>query len=223
MPSTMHANSTTGRSANAPLESRMCLSDLFYLIGWDLRVNRGWSLDHFRAKLLLVEVRLEQYLYHRLNLSTAVGRALWGICRFLGSIYQWLLCNSNIPGSVTIGRGLRLPHPQNLVIAYHADIGEFCTIYHDVSIVWNGFIKATPGRPQIGTRVLIGTKALIIGDVTIGDDVLIGAGAIVPKSIPSGSRAVNSPAQVTPRPPSDQRPEAGSEEHLSRGPYSIWR
>lgn len=200
----------------------MSFQNLLYLISWDLRVNRGWGLDAIRAKLLLIEIRIEQYIYRNVDRDNPVGALIWYLCRFLGSIFQWLLCNSNIPGSVTIGRGLRLPHPQNIVIAYHSDIGEFCTIYHDVSIVWNGFIKAVPGRPKIGNGVLIGTRALLIGDLVVGDNVLIGGGAIVPKSVPSESRVVSPPAQVSPRPISDRAAEPGSERHL-RDPYAIWR
>lgn len=196
--------------------------ELFDLIRWDFQVNRGWSIDHLRARLLLLEIRIEQYLYQKLNQIPGVGSVLWLLVRFWGSVYQLLLCASNIPGTVKIGRGLRLPHPQNIVIAFHSEIGEFCTIYHEVSIVWNGFIKPIPTRPKIGDRVLIGTRALIVGDVVIGDDVLIGAGAIVPKSVPSQSRVTSAPAKIQPRPLPEERTEGGSEEFL-RDPYSIWR
>lgn len=197
-------------------------NELFDLIRWDFQVNRGWSIDHFRARLLLWEIRIEQYLYQKLNRIPGIGGPLWLLVRFLGSLYQLLLCSSNIPGTVKIGRGLRLPHPQNIVIAFHSEIGEFCTVYHEVSIVWNGFIKPIPNRPKIGDRVLIGTRALIVGDVVIGDDVLIGAGAIVPKSVPSQSRVTSKPAKILPRPLPEGRPEGGSAEFL-RDPYSIWR
>ena len=200
----------------------MSLSEMFYLIGWDMRVNRGFSFDHIRAMLLLLEVRLEQYIYRKTHRgSTRRLMPLWYISRFLGSLFQWFLCNSNIPGSVTIGAGLRLPHPQNLIIARFADIGEFCTIYQDVGMVWNSFKPAKPSSPKIGTRVLIGSSVLIVGDITIGDDVLIGAGALVPKSIPSCSRVTNQPAKIVSRPRSAKVAEPGSQRHL-RDPYSIW-
>ena len=201
----------------------MTLTELLYLIYWDLRINKGVSFDCWRAKLLLFEVRLEQYIYRNAYRKAApFGTIVWYICRFLGSIFQWFLCNSNIPGSVTIGRGLRLPHPQNMIIAGFADIGEFCTIYHNVSIAWNGFKRTIPHSPKFGDRVLIGAGAMIIGDLTIGSDVLIGGGAIVTRSVPDYARVTSVRPDVSPRYPSDQAAEAGSERHLN-DPYSIWR
>lgn len=212
-----HSSQTAGQHKE-PLSLKQTVD----LIRWDLQVNRGWSFDHLRAQLLLIEVRAEQYIYSKMKRQSTGGSLAWGITRFVGSIYQWALGQCNIPGSIQIGRGLRLPHPQNIVIAYRAHIGEFCTIYHDVSIVWNGFVKTKPNSPHIGNRVMIGTKAIIIGDVEIGDDVLIGAGAIVPKSVPAQSRVINEAAHVQPRPISTAAAEPGSEEHIKK-PYSIWK
>ena len=200
----------------------MTLSELFSLIRWDLRVNRGLRWDDLRAKLLLIEVRFEQYLYRKVGHRSVVLRAIWYLCRFLGSIFQWGLCNSNIPGTTTIGPGLRLPHPQNIIIAGFADIGQFCTIYQNVSIVWNGFEPTVPLRPKIGDQVLFGTGAIVIGDISIGSYVLIGAGAVVSTSIPDCTRVTIDKPRLTSRGPSPEAAEPGSERHL-RDPYSIWR
>jgi serine acetyltransferase len=103
-----------------------------------------------------------------------------------------------------------------------ADIGEFCIMYHNVSIVWNGFMKITPSRPRIGDCVLIGNGAIIVGDVTVGSNVLIGAGAVVHKSVPDNSLVVNQPMRVIPREPSEDAAAPGSERHL-KDFYSVWR
>lgn len=199
----------------------MSVHQLFDLIAWDVRINAGLSLDSIRATLLLIEVRLEQYVYRACKNHQA-ARLFWYGFRFLGSIFQWLLCNSNIPGTITIGRGLRLPHPQNIILAGYADIGEFCTIYHNVSIAWNGFKRVVPGSPKIGSQVLIGAGAILVGDITIGSDVLIGAGAVVTRSVPEHSRVTSGRPEVTPRSPSEDAAEPGSPRHI-RDPYSIWR
>lgn len=201
----------------------MTLSELLNLLRWDFRMNRGSSFDHLRAWMLLIEVRLEQYAYRKLQHRPGLPfRLLWGGIRFIGAVYQWFFFSSNIPGSVQIGRGLRLPHPQNITIAAQTTIGDFCVVYQDVNIIWNGFRLAVSEKPRIGDRVLIGTGAIIIGDVTVGDDVLIGAGAIVPRSVPAQSRVLNAAASVSERPVSADAPEAGSAEHL-RDLYAIWR
>jgi serine O-acetyltransferase len=196
------------------------LTELLYLIYWDCRINRGWSWDSIRAKLMLVEVRVEQYLYRRLGHGPTI--IIWYAMRFLGSIYQWFLCNSNIPGTTTIGRGLRLPHPQNIIVAGFADIGEFCTIYHNVSIAWNGFKRVKPLSPQIGSQVLLGTGAIILGDISIGSDVLVGAGVVVTRSVPEHSRITSARAEIDSRQPTENAAEPGSARHL-KDPYSLWR
>jgi serine acetyltransferase len=203
----------------------MTLSQLLTLIAWDMRVNRGFSLDSIRAKLLLLEFRVEQFIYHKTHLrANVLILAIWYLYRLFGSIFQWALCHSNIPGSLSIGRGLRLPHPQNIVITGFAAIGEFCTVYHNVTIAWNGFNGTiTPTRsPKIGNRVLIGTGAILIGDITIGSDVLIGAGAVVAQSVPDHSRVTSVRPEISPRRPSAEAAEPGSERHIL-DPYSIWR
>ena len=201
----------------------MSLAKLFDTIRWDMRINRGASWDSIRAKLLLVEVRLEQFWYGRLHQNpTLLKRLLWLFIRGMGSIFQWFLCNSNIPGTIMIGRGLRLPHPQNIILAGYADIGEFCTIYHNVSIAWNGFKKVIPGSPKIGDMVLIGAGAVIVGDLTIGSEVLIGAGTVVATDVPDHSRVTGGRAQITERRHSNAAAVPGSDQHL-QDPYAIWR
>jgi serine O-acetyltransferase len=200
----------------------MTLKQLWYLLSWDMRINRGWSFDCIRAKLLLIDIRLEQYIHRKCCRPRNPLAIIWYLTRFLGSIFQWFLCNSNIPGSTTIGRGLRLPHPQNIIIAGFADIGEFCTIYHNVSIAWNGFYRVKPNSPKIGSRVLLGAGAIVLGDLTIGDDVLVGAGAVIARSVPEHSRVTCARTEISPRTPSENAAEPGSETHL-RDPYSIWR
>jgi len=201
----------------------MSLTELLGLIRWDIRMNLSPSFDQLRAICLLIEVRGEQYVYQKAQTHpNLLMKLIWNLCRFLGSIYQWLFFNSTIPGSVSIGRGLRLPHPQNLVITRFADIGEFCIIYHNVSLVWNGFKRPANPCLKVGNRVLIGNGAILIGHITIGDEVLIGAGAVVPKSVPTHSLVVNQPAKITPRAPSANAPKAGSKAHR-KDFFSIWR
>jgi serine acetyltransferase len=187
-----------------------------------MRVNSGMHFDSLRARLLLIEIRLEQFMYSNLGQRGAPARAIWHLCRFLGSFVQCLLCGSNIPGSVKIGRGLRLPHPQNILVAFCAEIGEFCTIYHNVSIARNHLQPSGSGVPKIGDQVMLGTGCIVIGDVSVGSYTLVGAGTVVTKSVPEHSRVTGASVRIRPHPRSAEAPEPGSEEHL-RDLYSIWR
>jgi serine acetyltransferase len=199
----------------------MRMTELVELVRWDLCINRGPSFDRFRAMLLLIEIRLEQYIYQAVERHSGLPGMLYWLVRFLGSVFQWFLCHSNVPGSVAIGRGLRLPHPQNIVIGRCAEIGEFCTIYQNVSIAWNGFEPTIAGRPTIGDQVLLGAGAIVLGDLSIGSCSLVGAGTVVTKSIPEFSRVTGGNPSISPRFPSSDAAAPGSERHL-RDPYSIW-
>jgi serine O-acetyltransferase len=198
------------------------LRQFWKAVVWDFRINRGWSWDSVRAKLLLLELRGEQLFYRRFGAARPPLHLVWLLARGLGSIFQWTLCHSNIPGSATIGRGLRLPHPNNIIIAGCADIGEFCTVYHNVSIAWNGFYRTVPGSPRLGDRVLLGTGSIILGDVTIGSDVLVGAGAVVTKSVPDRTRVVSQSVVTLALGLTAERAEPGSRRHLE-DPYALWR
>jgi serine O-acetyltransferase len=187
-----------------------------------MRVNQGLHFDSIRARLLLIEVRGEQFLHSNLAHRAAPAKAIWYLCRFMGSIFQWLLCNSNIPGSAKIGRGLRLPHPQNIIIAFCAEIGEFCTIYQNVSVAWNHFLPFGSSVPKIGDQVLLGAGVIVLGNISIGSHTLVGAGTVVTKSVPDYSRVTGARQHVSSRSSSPDAPEPGSEEHL-RNPYSIWK
>jgi serine O-acetyltransferase len=199
----------------------MTPAELVDLIRWDRWANPATSWDGIRARLLLTEVRCEQYLYRRAQRRGGlVWQTVWILSRAGGSLWQWLLCGTNIPGSVTIGRGLRLPHPQNIIVAAGTRLGAFCTLYQNATIARDGFEPAA-SSPRLGDRVLVGAGAVVIGDVEVGSDVLIGAGAVVARSVPAGSRVtVRCTAVARPRSPAAAEP--GSERHR-RDPYSLWR
>lgn len=50
--------------------------------------------------------------------------------------------------------------------------------------------------PTIGSHVLIGCGAKLIGPITIGDGVRIGANAVVLNDVPAGATVVGIPASV---------------------------
>lgn len=79
-----------------------------------------------------------------------------------------------------IGRNLFIDHGMGVVIGETATIGDNCIMYHGVTL---GAIanKEVDGRrhPTIGSNVMLGAKATILGPVTIGDNAKIGANSLV--------------------------------------------
>lgn len=83
---------------------------------------------------------------------------------------------------VTIGRGLRLPHPLNIVIGSTVIIGDDTTIYQGVTLGSNR------GYPTIGNNVTIFPNSIIVGNITIGNSCTIGATSYIDKSTQDGSK-----------------------------------
>ena len=98
------------------------------------------------------------------------------------------------PGA-TIGEGLFIDHGMGIVIGETAEIGNNCTIYHQVTLGGTG--KDTGKRhPTIGDNVLIGAGAKILGPVVVGNNTRIAAGSVVLRGLPANVTAAGVPAIV---------------------------
>lgn len=98
------------------------------------------------------------------------------------------------PGA-QIESGLFIDHGMGIVIGETAEIGENCTIYHQVTLGGTG--KDTGKRhPTLGSNVLVGAGAKILGPVTIGDNVRIAAGSVVLRCLPANVTAAGVPAII---------------------------
>jgi serine O-acetyltransferase len=94
-----------------------------------------------------------------------------------------------------IGPGFFLVHPHNVMIGPFVEIGEGCSIYHDVTLG----MGSAPGTPKIGNHVEIYCGARILGGVDIGDRTMIGANCVVTRNIPPDKVIVTAPIQIVPR------------------------
>ncbi|MES2413908.1 MAG: serine O-acetyltransferase EpsC [Pseudomonadota bacterium] len=98
---------------------------------------------------------------------------------------------------VRIGGGLFLPHTVGTVLGAES-IGDNVTILQGVTLGTaepdNGFTVSL--RPIIGSHVLLGAGAKVIGRVTIGDHCRVGANAVVLQDVPAYAIAVGVPARI---------------------------
>jgi len=95
----------------------------------------------------------------------------------------------------SIGAGLKLIHPNNVMIGHNVEIGEDCLIFHEVTL-GTGLI---PGMPKIGKNVDIYPGARVLGGVKVGDYSMIGANCVVTRDVPSNSIFLAAPGRVIPK------------------------
>ena len=103
--------------------------------------------------------------------------------------------NVTIPARTKIGHGLCIHHAFNIVMPPDVEIGDNCTLYHDVTLGRG----PVPGVPKLGNNVTVYAGAKILGGITIGDDVEIGANAVVIRDVEAGSVVSAPPARAIPR------------------------
>lgn len=100
------------------------------------------------------------------------------------------------PGAV-IGQGILLDHATGIVIGETAVVGDWVTMFHNVTLGGTGKQKGDR-HPKVGKGAFIGAGAKILGNIKIGDWSRVGAGSVVLQDVPPLSVAVGVPAQVTP-------------------------
>lgn len=98
------------------------------------------------------------------------------------------------PGAV-LGRRLFIDHGMGVVIGETAEVGEDVTIFHGTTLGGTSMSKGKR-HPTVGSRVVIGAGAKVLGPIDVGSDTKIGANAVVVKDVPDGAVAVGIPAKV---------------------------
>jgi serine O-acetyltransferase len=83
-----------------------------------------------------------------------------------------------------------------VVIGETAIIGDDVLLYQGVTLGGTGLEKGKR-HPTIGSNVVIGTGAQVLGNITVGDNSYIGANAVVIKDVPANSTVVGVPGRIT--------------------------
>lgn len=136
-------------------------------------------------------LRLSEFFYeHRLVV----------VSKFF-SMLNVVIFGIEVSPRVLIGGGLFLPHTVGTVLGA-ARIGDNCTIMQGVTLGATGTDLGftSSERPIIGSHVLIGAGAKVIGGITVGDHAKIGANAVVLQDVPAYALAVGVPALIKIRP-----------------------
>ena len=111
--------------------------------------------------------------------------------RFIAHLSRFFTGIDIHPGA-HIGRGVFIDHGLGVVIGETAIVGDYCLIYQGVTLGGTG--KETGKRhPTIGSQVVMGSGAKVLGNIAIGDYARIGAGAVVLHPVPAHCTAVGIP------------------------------
>lgn len=130
----------------------------------------------------------------RMGLRSRVLRGPLTVLYRMGSKAAQWFCGMDLPYTVVVGRRVKLEHFGGMILIARS-IGDDVIIRQNTTF---GIASAAgpKERPTIGSRVDIGTGAVLIGGITIGDDTHIGANAVVTKSQPAGVVVAGVPARV---------------------------
>jgi serine O-acetyltransferase len=109
----------------------------------------------------------------------------------------------DIHPAARIGQGILIDHATGVVIGETAVVGDDVSMLHAVTLGGTG--KETGDRhPKVGSGVLIGAGAKILGNVRIGNGSKIGAGSVVLCDVPPHTTVAGVPAKVVGRPRTDE-------------------
>ena len=112
--------------------------------------------------------------------------------RFVSHLARWLTGIEIHPGAV-VGRRVFIDHGMAVVIGETAEVGDDCTLYHGVTL---GGVSWESGKrhPTLGSRVVVGAGAKILGPITVGDNARVGSNSVVIRDVEADATVIGIPA-----------------------------
>ena len=158
--------------------------------------NAALSMDPAATSRL--EVVLTYSGFHAL-LFYRLGHWLWKrripfVPRALSQFARFLTGIEIHPGAV-IASGLFIDHGMGVVIGETTEIGNNVTLFQGVTLGGTGKQRGKR-HPTIGSHVVVGAGAKVLGPITIGDYVKIGANSVVLQDVPDHSTVVGIPGRI---------------------------
>ncbi len=98
------------------------------------------------------------------------------------------------PGA-DLGAGILIDHAHSVVIGETAVVGDNVAMLHSVTLGSTG--KEDGDRhPKVGSGVLLGAGAKVLGNITIGDCSRVAAGSVVLRDVPPRKTVAGIPAKI---------------------------
>lgn len=99
------------------------------------------------------------------------------------------------PGA-KIGRGFFIDHGTGTVIGETAEIGDHCTVFHNVTLGGTGK-QHGKRHPTLEDHVFVGTGAVLLGPIRVGRNARVGANSfVIMHDVPADCTAVGNPARI---------------------------
>jgi acetyltransferase-like isoleucine patch superfamily enzyme len=143
--------------------------------------------NHLIARVPIYSVR-SVYLRHVLGFGIGKGASIHMGCTVTGR-------SLTIGEGSVINRDCRLDGRGGLTIGSNTSISPECcllTLTHDVH---DAAFAARARRVDIGDRVWIGTRAIVLPGVRIGDGAVVGAGSVVTRDVEAYTIVAGNPAR----------------------------
>jgi serine O-acetyltransferase len=116
------------------------------------------------------------------------------LARIISEFARFLTGIEIHPGA-TIGKRFFIDHGMGVVVGETTEIGDDVLIYQGV-VLGGTSLKKGKRHPTLGSNVVVGTGAAVLGPIKIGDNARIGAGSVVISDVPANATAVGIPARV---------------------------
>jgi serine O-acetyltransferase len=144
-------------------------------------------------EVILAYPGLHAVLFHKIS-SRLYKWRLYTFARVV-SHFARILTGIEIHPGAKIGKRLFIDHGFGVVIGETAEIGDDVLLYQGVTLGGTGEERGKR-HPTVGDRVVVGTGASVLGNISLGDDSRVGAGAVVVHSVPAGATVVGIPGKV---------------------------
>lgn len=143
-------------------------------------------------EVLLLYQGIHALIWHRFA-HWFYKHRMFFIARLISQIARFLTLIEIHPGA-ELGRGILIDHGTGVVIGETAVVGDNCTIYQGVTL---GGVGTQKGKrhPTLGSNVMVGAGAKILGAFEVGDNCSIAANAVLLKPLEDNMTAVGIPAR----------------------------
>ena len=122
------------------------------------------------------------------------NRGFYFLARWISTTNRFFT-GIEIHPAAKIGRRVFIDHGMGVVIGETTEVGDDVLLYQGVVLGGTSSHKEKR-HPTVGNGVVIGSGALVIGNITLGNGSKVGAGSVVLNDVPNGATVVGVPGKI---------------------------